>query len=145
MRAFPPKNQPSNGGVLEHLARQEWFLALEHYGQGNSDAPANSPPPPAAGGGEGSGSRGSTTEENADAELIPRLVEAVVLPRAQAWIDGGGWDPFSRASTGAAVSCVSEILEVFVSADKPAMQSLLAAVLNRLQVCARSSFLQSVG
>lgn len=99
---------------IEALAQQGWFIALENYGMASS--------------GNGNG----IAADDLDLELIPSLVEKVVLPRLIAWLRNG-WDPMSRRSTDAALQCVNELTEVYVTVEKPGVTALLATVLNRLQ------------
>ena len=117
---------PSDG-CIDGLAQQSWFAALENYGMDGDGNLEN---------GRGSGSRSDPATEIAaddpDLDLIPGLVEKVVLPRLLAWLRNG-WDPMSRRSTDVAFQCVSELVEVYVTVEKPAMIALLATVLNRLQ------------
>lgn len=117
---------PSDG-CIDGLAQQSWFAALENYGMDGNGTSEN---------GRGSGSRSEPATEIAaddpDLDLIPGLVEKVVLPRLLAWLRNG-WDPMSRRSTDVAFQCVSELVEVYVTVEKPAMTALLATVLNRLQ------------
>lgn len=102
--------QPSDG-CIEAFARQRWFSALENYG---------------ADPGEGKGAGSAPPPEHSDLDLIPALVEKVVLPRLQAWISMS-WDPLSARSNTVALECVRELAEVFVTADKPAMHSKCAS------------------
>ena len=110
-------------GCIEAFATQGWFAALENYGLLDAD-------------GKAAGAGGSMEVDDADQNLIPGLVEKVAVPRLLAWVTVGGWEPFSRASTTVAVTCLQELQEVFIPADKPAMQTICAAVLNRLQATA---------
>ncbi len=110
---------PSDG-CIDGLAQQSWFAALESYGM-DGDADAET----------GSGTA-EIAADDPDLDLIPGLVEKVVLPRLLAWLRSG-WDPMSRRSTDVAFQCVNELAEVYVAVQKPAMIALLATVLNRLQ------------
>ena len=60
----------------EALAKQRWFAALESYGMGDGEVAA----------------------DDADLDLIPKLVEKGLLPRLKEWLRSG-WDPLSRGST----------------------------------------------
>ena len=97
----------------EALAKQRWFAALESYGMGDGEVAA----------------------DDADLDLIPKLVEKGLLPRLKEWLRSG-WDPLSRGSTDMALECVQELAEVYVTVEKPAMAEVLALVLNRLQATA---------
>ena len=117
---------PSDG-CIDGLAHQSWFAALENYGM-SSDVNAES----GRGSGPGSEPTAEIAADDPDLDLIPGLVEKVVLPRLLAWLRSG-WDPMSRRSTDVAFQCVNELAEVYVTVEKPAMIALLATVLSRLQ------------
>ena len=124
---------------IEALAQQGWFVALENYGMGG-DAPTvdkengngNSNSDGSSSSSSGNGGQHEIAADDLDLELIPSLVEKVVIPRLMAWLRTG-WDPLSRRSNDVALSCVNELTEVYVTVEKPAMIAVLATVLNRLQ------------
>ena len=76
---------------------QQWYRQLYDYGMGASFGP-----------------------EDADEELIPRLVRELVLPLAQHALQAV-WNPASRRQSRAAAAVVADLL-VYVPPDDPKMQ-----------------------
>jgi GC-rich sequence DNA-binding factor len=94
------------------LDSQEWYKDLYDYGI----------------------AEGAIMEDDDDMNLVPRLVEKVVLPRAR-WALTHCWDAFSHTLTQRAISLVKEML-VYVDAQSNEMASAITSVLATLQSAA---------
>ena len=104
----PPPLHPPTG-----FDGQDWYRELFDYGV-PSDPDA--PPPPA---------------DDADATLVPRLVEALVLPQALA-LARRCWDASDPRQSAALASVVADLL-VYAPPDSEPMAELLAALPKALE------------
>lgn len=88
---------------------QDWYQALFDYGQaGAGDA------------GDRNGGASARADDDADNELVPRLVRELVLPRV-ARLLAGAWNPASRRQTRAAAAVLQDAA-AYVPPDDPALQ-----------------------
>ncbi|GAB4819481.1 hypothetical protein N2152v2_006527 [Parachlorella kessleri] len=89
----------------------QWYQQLFDYGMG---------PDPAA-----------ADPEDPDANLIPQLVQKLVLPLARHLLESV-WDPFSARKSRAAAGMLEDLL-VYVPAEDEGLQGLLRLVQSRLE------------
>ncbi|KAK9839474.1 hypothetical protein WJX81_004262 [Elliptochloris bilobata] len=98
---------------------QDWYQALFDYGQAlPGDAGAQN------------GGAAPSADDDADNELIPRLVRELVLPRVTRLL-AGAWNPASRRQSRAAAAVLQDAA-AYVPPDDPALQAALEAALERL-------------
>eukprot|EP00775_Hariotina_reticulata_P001896 gene1896-2230_t len=107
---------------------QSWYLQLFEYGL--LPAAGSDGAPPAAAAAVAGG-------EDADSNLVPQLVESLILPLALS-LSARCWDPFQVAQSRAVVSLVSDLF-VYVSADKEDMAQLLALTTGALEAGAAAA------
>ncbi|KAI3437850.1 hypothetical protein D9Q98_000296 [Chlorella vulgaris] len=104
------KWRPLHGGDTG-FDSQQWYQQLFDYGMAHDPA--------------------SLDHDDPDANLVPQLVQKLVLPLAKQLL-AGVWSPYSRRQSRAAAAMLADLL-VYVPADDEALQEVMRQAQSKLE------------